>query len=79
MTQLRQLTNRLIAISRDWNQYDLVPEKQKAEVRAIGSALNSSGGIGAMQAAYYEGSGSVSGKRIDHRKLVSIPSVRESV
>jgi hypothetical protein len=54
MTQLRQLTNRLIAISSDWNQYDLVPDRQKAEVRAIGSALNSSGGMAAMQAAYYE-------------------------
>ncbi len=54
MTQPRQLTDRLIAASRDWTPHDLVPERQKAEVKAIGHALHSAGGIGAMVAAYYE-------------------------
>lgn len=53
MSQLQDLTNKLIEVSSDWNRHDLVPDQQKAECRVIGMSLNKLGGVDAMQTAYY--------------------------
>lgn len=53
MSQLTDLTCELIKISDEWTAHDLVPDRQKANVIRIGVALNSAGGMPAMQYAYY--------------------------
>ena len=50
----QRLFARLCALTKDWNEHDLVPEAQKQECREIGVKLNELGGMQLMTDAYYD-------------------------
>lgn len=51
------LTEQLCDLTKRWTEWEDIPESQKSECRRIGKALNASGGMKAMQDAYYEAKG----------------------
>lgn len=51
-TTAEGLTKQLFDLTKDWNEFDLVPKSQQAECRAIGEKLNSLGGLTLMQEVY---------------------------
>jgi len=48
------LIEQLRELSKDWNEYDLVPKSQQLECKQIGESLCTEGGIELMQDAYYD-------------------------
>ena len=47
----------LLDLTKRWNEYEDIPRSQQLECRHIGEALNSAGGMKAMQDAYYAAKG----------------------
>jgi hypothetical protein len=46
-------TDQLIALTRNWNQYEDIPRSQQQECRSIGIAIFERDGLQAMRDAYY--------------------------
>ena len=55
--QIDPLFQRLFDLTRNWNDYEDIPQSQQIECRQIGKDLHAAGGIEKMRAAYYAAKG----------------------
>lgn len=53
-TNREALLQGLRELTKDWNEYDLVPKTEQAICRDYGESLCTEGGIELMQEAYYD-------------------------